>query len=281
MIDTRGLIKTAITLAAGALLVACGSSGDVSAPEAWVLTLADEFDGEAGSPPNPEIWTYDIGGDGWGNQQLEYNTDDPENVSLDGEGHLRIVAREHDRSEYDNDYTSARIKTQGLFEQEHGRIEARIKLPEGAGLWPAFWMLGSNIDTVPWPGCGEIDVMEYQGQRPDRAFASIHGPGYSAAQAISRDVFLPEDETFADDFHVFSIEWDPGRITFLLDGELYQGGVIRSSDVIAKGAWVFNQDFFVLLNLAIGGTLGGPVGSATEFPAEMIVDYVRFYERPQ
>jgi beta-glucanase (GH16 family) len=259
----------------GALGAGCGSSDELISPERWVLTMADEFEGEEGTPPDPAVWTYDIGGDGWGNQQLEFNTDRVENVSLDGQGHLRIVAREE--SFMGNDYTSARIKTQGLFEQTYGRFEARIKLPEGQGLWPAFWMLGANVDEVPWPGCGEIDIMEYQGQRPARVFGSLHGPGYSGAEAISNDFELSGGATFADDFHVFSVEWDPGRITFSVDDEVYH--IVRSADVRAKGDWVFNSAFFLILNLAVGGTLGGPVGPDTVFPAEVLVDYVRIFER--
>jgi beta-glucanase (GH16 family) len=265
-----------IILAAGALDADCNQSDQVvSPPELWTLTMSDEFDGAEAEPPNGEMWTYDIGGDGWGNGQLEFNTDSIENVSLDGQGNLRIVAREE--SFMGNEYTSGRIKTQGLFEQKYGRFEARIKLPEGAGLWPAFWMLGANIDEVPWPGCGEIDILEHQGQRPERAFGSLHGPGYSGGEAISRGLELDGGESFADDFHIFAVDWDPGRIAFSIDGEVYQ--TINSSAV--PGDWVFNQEFFLILNLAVGGTLGGPVGPDTVFPAEMLVDYVRIFERPQ
>ncbi len=272
---SRVLITTVLV---GALCGSCGSSDAVvSPPERWALTMSDEFEGEEGTRPDPEMWTYDVGGDGWGNNQLEFNTDRVENVSLDGQGNLRIVAREE--SFMGNEYTSGRIKTQGLFQQEHGRFEARIKLPEGAGLWPAFWMLGANVDEVPWPGCGEIDVFEFQGQRPERIFASVHGPGYSGGEAISNDLELGESESFADDFHVFAVEWDPGRITFSVDGQVYH--VVRSADVSAKGDWVFNNDFFVILNLAVGGNLGGPVGADTVFPAEMLIDYVRVFERPR
>jgi beta-glucanase (GH16 family) len=268
----------AISLLVGALGTSCGSSDkNVSPPEAWSLTIADEFDGEEGSPPDPSLWTYDIGGDGWGNDQLEFNTDRVENVSLDGQGNLRIRALEE--SFMGNDYTSGRIKTQGLFQQEHGRFEARIKLPEGGGLWPAFWMLGANFDEVGWPDCGEIDIMEYQGQRPNRTFGSLHGPGYSGALALGGDEILPDGETFADDFHVFAIEWDPGRIAYSVDGQVYN--TISSAEVSADGDWVFNNAFFVLLNLAVGGTLGGPVAPDTVFPADMLVDYVRIFERPQ
>jgi len=266
----------AIVLSVGALNAGCNPSDEIiSPPELWVPTISDEFEGAEGEPPDPAIWSYDIGGDGWGNNQLEFNTDRRENVSLDGQGHLRIVAREE--SFMGNDYTSGRIKTQGLFEQKHGRFEARIKLPEGQGLWPAFWMLGSNIDEVPWPGCGEIDILEYQGQRPERVFASLHGPGYSGGNPITGDFSLPDGESFAEDFHVFAVDWDPSRITFSVDAEVYH--VVNSTDVRILGDWVFNQDFFMILNLAVGGNLGGPVGPDTVFPAQMLVDYVRIFER--
>lgn len=277
-----------ISVALGPLDIGCGSSNDqVVSPERWVLKISDEFDGAEGTPPNPEMWTYDVGGDGWGNNQLEFNTDRIENVSLDGQGHLRIRALEE--SYNGNEYTSGRIKTQGLFEQEHGRFEARIRLPEGQGLWPAFWMLGANIDEVPWPGCGEIDILEYQGQRPERVFGTLHGPGYSGGESISGDFSLPGGATFAEDFHIFAVEWDPGRISFSVDGQVVDAQVVggevyhtvRSTDLPTGADWVFNNEFFVILNLAVGGTLGGPVGPDTVFPAEVLVDYVRFFERAQ
>ena len=276
----------AFILANGPLETGCGSSDEIVSPPArWVLTMSDDFDGAEGTPPDATMWTYDVGGDGWGNGQLEFNTDRVENVSLDGQGHLQIVALEE--SYMGNDYTSGRIKTQVFvcddddkkcgFDQKYGRFEARIQLPEGQGLWPAFWMLGANVDEVPWPGCGEIDVMEYQGQRPKRVFGTLHGPGYSGGESISGDFELDGDETFADDFHVFAVDWDPGRIVFSVDGEVYHS--VNSSSV--PGDWVFDHEFFVILNLAVGGTLGGPVGPDTVFPAEVLVDYVRIFERPQ
>ncbi len=274
----RLLYLVALSLVVGALGNGCGSSDTVvSPPEAWVLTMSDEFDGEDGTPPDPAMWTYDVGGDGWGNNQLEFNSDRVENVSLDGQGNLRIVAREE--SFMGNDYTSGRIKTEGLVQQKYGRFEARIKLPEGQGLWPAFWMLGADFSEIGWPASGEIDIMEYQGQRPARVFGSLHGPGYSGGAAISGDFELTDGQTFADDFHVFAVEWDPGRIAFSVDGQVYR--VINSSEVSGRGNWVFDHEFFVILNLAVGGTLGGPVGADTVFPAEMLVDYVRIFERPQ
>ena len=278
-LETSTLCALAIALAVGPLDAGCESSDKiVSPPPRWVATMADEFDGAEGTAPNSEIWTYDIGGDGWGNGQLEFNTDRIENASLDGNGHLRIVAREE--SYMGNDYTSARIKTQGLFQQKYGRFEARMKLPAGQGLWPAFWMLGANFPEVGWPECGEIDIMEFRGQEPDTVHATLHGPEYSGADPISQDLTLPGGQTFSDDFHVFAVEWDPGRIAFYVDSEAYPTA-ITSSMVTARGDWVFNQDFFILLNLAVGGGYVGPVGPDTVFPAEMLVDYVRVFERAQ
>jgi beta-glucanase (GH16 family) len=274
----NALHALAIILAAGPLGTGCESSSDiVSPPPQWNLTMSDEFDGDEGTPPDPTLWTYDVGGDGWGNGQLEYNTDRVENVSLDGEGHLRIVAREE--SYMGNDYTSGRIKTQGLFQQKYGRFEASMKLPAGQGLWPAFWLLGADIDEVGWPECGEIDIMEFRGQEPELVHGTLHGPGYSGGEPISATFPLPDGQTFADDFHIFTVEWDPGRITFSVDFEVYQA--INSSDVSARGDWVFDHEFFVILNLAVGGGYVGPVGPDTVFPATVLVDYVRIFERAQ
>ena len=274
----NALHALAVILAAGPLGTGCESSSDiVSPPPHWIPTMSDEFDGAEGTPPDPALWTYDVGGDGWGNGQLEYNTRHVENVSLDGQGHLRIVAREE--SFMGNDYTSARIKTQGLFQQKYGRFEASMKLPAGQGLWPAFWLLGADIDEVGWPECGEIDIMEFRGQEPELVHGTLHGPGYSGGEPISATFPLPDGQTFADDFHIFTVEWDPSRITFSVDFEVYQA--TNSADVSARGDWVYNHEFFVLLNLAVGGGYVGPVGPDTVFPATVLVDYVRIFERAQ
>ena len=152
-------------------------------PVEYGLIWADEFDGPAGQLPDPAKWVFDIGTD-WGNRQLEWDSDRPENVSLDGEGHLAITAREE--SFAGQDYTSGRIKTKGLFEQKYGRFEASIKLPIGQGIWPAFWMLGRDISEVGWPNCGEIDIMEYLGHEPRTIHGTIHGPGHFGGGGISR-----------------------------------------------------------------------------------------------
>lgn len=272
----RLLYLFSFVMALGPLLTGCGSDdGVVGPPERWVLAIADEFDGPEGTPPNPAIWTHDIGGHGWGNGQLEFDTNRVENVSLDGEGNLRIIAREE--SFRGNDYTSGRIKTMDLVEREYGRFEARIKLPAGQGLWPAFWMLGANFEDVGWPECGEIDIMEFRGQQPDLISSALHGPGYSGAEPIFGTFRLADGDTFTDDFHVFAVDWDPGLIRFSVDSEVYQ--TITSAGVSARGKWVFDHPFFVLLNLAVGGGFVGPVGPNTEFPAVMLVDYVRIFER--
>jgi beta-glucanase (GH16 family) len=196
-------------------------------------------------------------------------------VSLDGAGHLAIVARKE--LFQGREYTGARIKTKDLFEQRYGRIEARIKLPIGRGIWPAFWMLGNDIDDNEWPGCGEIDIMEYRGQEPRIVHGTIHGPGYSAGEAITSSYRLPDDETFADDFHVFAVDWDPSRFTFWVDDQVYH--VINADEVTARGPWVFEHPHFLLLNVAVGGGFVGAPDASTEFPQTMLVDWVRVYSR--
>lgn len=272
----RRLALAVLAIGCGGV-VACGGADDpaLEPPPRWVSTLAEEFDGPEGAPPNPSIWTYDVGGGGFGNNQLEFNTNRVENVSLDGRGHLRIVAREE--AFFGNSYTSGRIKTQGLFAQRYGRFEARIKLPAGQGLWPAFWMLGADFGVVGWPQSGEIDIMEFRGQEVDVIHGSVHGPGYSGASAMTSRLRLRDGENFVDDFHVFAVDWDPGVIRFSVDGRVYQ--TITTAAVASRGEWVFDQPFFLLLNLAVGGNFVGPVSRNTEFPAEMLVDYVRVFER--
>ncbi|MBS4060149.1 MAG: glycoside hydrolase family 16 protein [Bacteroidetes bacterium] len=239
----------------------------------WTLTWSDEFNGEEGTLPDSLKWAFDIGrGEGgWGNQEFQYYTDRPENVSMDGEGNLVITARNEPFG--GAAFSSARIKTQGLFAQTYGRFEARMKTPYGPGIWPAFWMLGSNIETVNWPQCGEIDIMELRGQEPHIVHGTIHGPGYSGGNAITKGNALINNR-FDKDFHVFAIEWDEDKIDFFVDDYLYQR--IEKSDV--NGEWVYDQPFFMLLNVAVGGTYVGFPTVDTPFPQTMIIDYVRVYK---
>lgn len=239
----------------------------------WTLTWSDDFDGNAGEAPDPAKWGYDIGtGDnGWGNQELQYYTDRAENVSLDGEGNLVITAT----NEFfgGSPFTSARITTKDLFSQTYGRFEARMITPSGPGLWPAFWMLGDNIDEVSWPQCGEIDIMEMRGQQPNITLGSLHGPGYSAGNSISGSYSL-EDDRFDKDFHIYAVEWFEDRIDFFVDDFLYQ----RLTPEDVTGEWVYNQDMFLILNVAVGGTFVGFPTGQTPFPQPMIIDYVRVYQ---
>ncbi len=257
-----------------ALAVLPGCSDD---EEMWEYELIweNEFEGPAGQLPDAENWTYDIGNGrgGWGNAQLEYDTDKPENVSLDGNGNLAITAREESYEDFD--YTSGRIKTQGLFEYARGRFEASIKLPIGQGIWPAFWLLGTDINTVGWPECGEIDIMEYRGQAPSIAQGAVHGPGYSGGGAIWR-AFALTGAGFNEDFHVFGVEWTKDRIVFYIDDKQYFS--VTQADVANKGDWVFDHNFFIILNVAVGGNFVGDPDDTTVFPQTMLVDWVRVYK---
>lgn len=241
----------------------------------YQLVWEDDFDGPAGSSPDAAKWTYDIGigpgNDGWGNQELQYYTDRPENAALDGSGNLAITARSESYS--GRSFTSARLNTKGIFTQAYGRFEARIRMPWGPGIWPAFWMLGANIDEAPWPRCGEIDIMEYRGQQPNLVHGSLHGPGYSGGAAITKSFGFTNDR-FDVDFHVFAVEWGEDYIDYYVDDNLYQR--IRSEDL--PGDWVYDQPFFIILNVAVGGNYVGFPTPQTPFPQTMLVDYVRVYK---
>lgn len=241
----------------------------------WTLTWSDEFDGNAGILPDATKWTYDLGTGygGWGNNELQHYTNRPENVSLDGNGNLVITAKSESYS--GSAYTSARIKTEGLFTQAYGRFEARIKTPYGQGIWPAFWMLGANNNTVGWPQCGEIDILEMKGQQPSINNSSLHGPGYSGGNPIT-DSYALFNNRFDNGFHIFSVEWDVDKIDFFVDGYLFQR--ISKADVTAKGEWVYDHAFYLILNIAVGGNYVGSPTSYTAFPQKMTIDYVRVYK---
>jgi beta-glucanase (GH16 family) len=214
-----------------------------------------------------------VGATGWGNQELEDYRDSRDNVFLDGRGHLVIRAL----CPAAGKYTSGRIKTQGLFEVQYGKIEARIKIPRGQGLWPAFWMMGADVSTVGWPEAGEIDVMENIGKEPSTVHGTVHGPGYSGAQGITAARALPGGERFADSFHIYGMEWSPDSIIFQVDGKAYTK-VTRAS--LPSGAtWAFNKPFFLLLDVAVGGDWPGNPDSSTHFPQSMLVDWVRVWKR--
>lgn len=257
-------------------------SGDAAAADdasttdlpGFTLVWHDEFDGPTGSSPDTSRWVFETGGHGFGNSELEYYTARTDNAALDGQGRLVITAREE--SYMGRDYTSARLKTHGTFEHTYGRYEARMKLPQGQGIWPAFWMLGVDIGTAGWPSCGEIDVMENIGREPSTVHGTLHGPGYSGGNGIGGGFDLPSGEKFADAFHVFAMEWEAQEIRWYVDGQLYQ---TRAPSDLPQGAdWVYDHSFFLLLNLAVGGLWPGNPDATTTFPQTLTVDYVRVYD---
>jgi len=247
---------------------------------AWTLIWGDEFSGADGSSPDSSKWTYDIGGKGWGNQELESYTNRKENARIE-KGNLVITAQKETYTGTDGvsrDYTSARLKTQGLFAQTYGRFEARIKIPAGQGMWPAFWMLGKDISSVGWPKCGEIDIMENVGKEPGTIHGSLHGPSTARPTSDLTSVFsLPAGQNFADDFHLYAIEWEPDIVRFYVDSNLY--ATFNSSQWPEGGKWVFDHPFFIILNLAVGGNWPGSPDASTKFPQSMLVDYVRVYTK--
>ncbi|MFM7856832.1 MAG: family 16 glycosylhydrolase [Flammeovirgaceae bacterium] len=261
--------KSFVLLSVLAILLSC--QGDQQKVVNFTqLVMQDEFDVDG--PPNASLWGFDIGRgqNGWGNNELQFYTDRAKNVTVK-DGNLVITA---DRESFSGaQYTSARILTKGKFDQTYGRFEARMQLPWGQGIWPAFWMLGADIDTNAWPNCGEIDIMELRGQNPTVLIGSVHGPGYSGGQAISKSYTLKNDR-FDTGFHIFGVEWGPDYINFYVDNVLYNQ--IKPSDL--PGTWVFNKPFFLIMNIAVGGNFVGSPNDQTVFPQTMLVDYVRVYK---
>ncbi len=237
----------------------------------------DEFDGAAGTLLNDKDWTCQTGGDGWGNNEMEYYTTSASNASMDGSGSLVITARDEKPSNAVCWYgtcskTSARCNTQGKFEFTYGLVEARIQIPKGQGIWPAFWLLGANINQVGWPNSGELDIMENIGKEPQTIYGTAHGPGY-AGQGIGDSHYNAQN--YADDYHVFAIDWEADGLTWYVDGKSYFN---LTKDDLGKDRWVFDHDFFILLNVAVGGNWPGVPDKTTVFPQTMKVDYVRVYQ---
>ena len=235
----------------------------------WELVWQDEFN--TPGAPDAAKWTYDIGNgpnnDGWGNAELQSYTNRAENIVI-ADGKLKITAIKNG-----NAFTSARIKTQGLFEQGYGRIEASIKLPYGPGIWPAFWMIGNDVNTKGWPQCGEIDIMEGRGQEPNIIHGTVHGPGYSGGAAITASYGL-QNARFDTDYHLFAVEWTENCIDFYVDDVLYS----RITPEKVTGNWVYDHPFFIILNVAVGGNYVGWPTTSTPFPQTMYVDYVKVYK---
>jgi beta-glucanase (GH16 family) len=261
--------------------VGAANTGDSSAGVAipgWRLTWSDEFNGPDGTAVDPTKWKHDVGGSGWGNNELEYYTNGTQNAVVQG-GNLIVTATKQGASQYRCSYgtclyTSARLHTQGLFAQQYGRFEARVQMPTGKGLWPAIWMLGDNISTVHWPACGEIDFMETIGSDISTNHGSLHMPTNYGPTGTFK---LPNGASFAGAFHTFSIEWEPGTIRFYVDDQLYE--MQTQSTVPGADKWEFEHPFYLLINVAVGGAWPGSPDSTTTFPQTLKVDWVRVYQK--
>jgi beta-glucanase (GH16 family) len=256
------------------------SSGGGSTEPGWTLTWSDEFDGPDGSGVDPTKWTFDTGGSGWGNDELEYYTSGTANAVISG-GSLVITATSEGASSYSCwygpcQYTSARLNTASTFSQQYGRFEARIQIPEGQGVWPAFWLLGENIGTVGWPSCGEIDIMENIGSTPDTTYGTTHGPGPGNYPGAGLSGAFNAGTPMGNDFHVYATEWNASAVQFFVDGSLYW--TVTPAQLPAGASWVWDQPFFILLNFAVGGNWPGSPNATSSFPQEMVIDYVRVYQ---
>jgi beta-glucanase (GH16 family) len=257
-----------------------------------MLVWSDEFTNTTGvnAQPDPSIWTYDTGATGWGNSELETycawnsstapcSTASP-NAYVDPSGFLHIVAL----SVGNQQYTSARMKTQGLFSFQYGRLEFSAKVPEEQGLWPANWTLGNNIATVSWPACGEQDVLERVDNpgNPDWNEGSVHGPGFTGPTGLGLKYFFTPPATAGNGFHRYEMDWSPGSVSYYIDDPTHLNppyATFTPANVPAGGVWPFDsgQSNFIILNLAVGGTYPGNPDGTTTFPAEMQIDYVRIY----
>ncbi|MGB0451062.1 MAG: glycoside hydrolase family 16 protein [Flavobacteriaceae bacterium] len=241
-----------------------GFTGDTGSGNNDVLVWADEFDTDGA--PCSENWSFELGtgNNGWGNGEAQYYTDDPSNVVV-SDGVLKITAKAE--SFQGSDYTSGRLKTNQNFDFTFGRVEARAKLPTGGGTWPAIWMLGSDYQTNTWPACGEMDIMEHVGNNQDEVFSSLHYPGNSGGNAISQSINVPGA---SEEFHVYGLEWTEDEIKFSVDGNVYH--TVANTQLLP-----FDSDFFIILNVAMGGSFGGNIDPSFE-SSSMEIDYIRVYQ---
>ena len=291
----KGYVLSGTAIALSFLLATSLVPADAAAkpaPKLLKLLWSDEFAGKKGALPSSKTWNYDIGNSyGWGNSELEYYTQKPANISLDGKGKLVVTAnRISDSSGFqvgtvpgteqilnmcpECQFTSAKIKTANKLGIQYGRIEIRMKNPAGVGTWPAFWMLGDDLlDGNPWPECGEIDIMEARGYMGEAAFGTIHGPNFANGNFGGYGSTYNNGAQLSDAFHTYAIEWKKNQIDFYVDDSLYLSATPKD---IAPGRWVFNQEFFLILNLAMGGEFAGDLDPAL-MQSQMSIDYIRVY----
>ena len=275
------VVSLVILLTVGPLSLA--AAAPAGPPPGYKLVWSDEFSGKIDSPPDPRVWNLERRASGWRNRELQDYVNDVEHAHIvadrdatDGKA-LQILAT----SDGPGKYTSARLQTAHKAAFQYGYIEARIRLPYGQGIWPAFWMLGTDITTpgVGWPKCGEIDIMENIGKQPwwGRNEGSLHGPGYSGGQSLHGSTTLPDGIFFKDAYHTFAMLWEKNKISFLVDGKVYE---TRTPADIPGKTWVFNHPFFFIANVAVGGNFPGNPDNTTTFPQKMLIDYVRVYQKP-
>jgi beta-glucanase (GH16 family) len=281
---------SASLLASSIAAVVPATISQAAGPKVLKLLWADEFNGKKGSLPSAKNWEYDIGnGYGWGNAELQYYTKKAANISTDGKGKLVISANrisDAQGNQTDNSnattqilnscwecqFTSAKIKSSKKVQFQYGRLEARMKVAPGEGTWPAFWMLGADLlDGNPWPECGEIDIVETRGVEPSLVSAVLHGPGYGKGPGVGGSYQSPTP--VSDDFHVYAIEWKKNRIDFYFNDRLISS---ETPATVKPGRWVFNQKFYLILNLAMGGEFGGSIDPAIT-QTQTFVDYIRYY----
>lgn len=246
------------------------SDSGYSAPTSYSglsLAWSDEFNGPA---IDANSWNYETGGGGWGNNELENYTNSTKNAFITHGGYLVIEARK----ESDGTYTSARLQTKGKKEFTYGRMDIRAKLPKTKGLWPAIWMLGSNISSNPWPSCGEIDIMELLGNQPNKIYGTMHWGQAGQGSTHIGNSYVLSNSDFSDKFHVFSIVWDTSKIEWYIDNIKY----FTANKTDVNGTYPFDKSFFFLLNVAIGGNWPGAPDATTVLPQSMIVDYIRVYQ---
>ena len=275
-------LASIVTVSALSVALISGSTISAQGASSKKLLWSEEFNAKKVSSVSTKNWQYDLGdGYGWGNSEQEYYTKNRENIRINGKGQLEITAKRipfestiRDRC-LSCEFTSAKIKTAGKLSFKYGRMEARIKLPAGKGTWPAFWMLGSSLTKgTTWPDCGEIDIMEAKGSQPYSSFGTLHGPGYSGQDGTMRgSVFQSMGSALSNQYHVYAIEWKPNTISFFVDDQLF---FTHSAADVAPNKWVFNNEFFLILNLATGGNFEPDIDPMLQ-TATMSIDYIRYY----